>query len=83
MGSSLLAKRLPRFFMASMTALSPMMLGGGSAVEDAADQLKKFAAKIDTQSAGSPAALCVLSASGYAYTRPDGVAVVPLGVLGP
>ncbi|GHU05197.1 ATPase AAA [Betaproteobacteria bacterium] len=58
-------------------------LGGGNAVEDAADQLKKFAAKIDTQSAGSPAALCVLSASGYVYTRPDGVAVVPLGVLGP
>jgi hypothetical protein len=27
--------------------------------------------------------LVVVTATGYAYTRPDGVAVVPIGVLRP
>lgn len=30
-----------------------------------------------------PAALAVITATGYAYTRPDGVRVVPLSLLGP
>lgn len=31
----------------------------------------------------SPAALVVVVPTGYAYTRPDGVRVVPLSLLGP
>ena len=45
--------------------------------------LTKFAERIDTASCGSPALLGVIVASGYAYRREDGVAVVPVGALGP
>ena len=58
-------------------------LGGGAAVIDrAAANLASFAAKVDVQSAGQPRFLAVITADGYAYRRPDGVFVVPLGVLG-
>ncbi|MDR1824755.1 MAG: DUF4143 domain-containing protein [Bifidobacteriaceae bacterium] len=59
-------------------------LGGSpGAVDKAADSLTRFAAKVDVQSMGEPRALVVLTASGYAYTRRDGVHVVPLTTLGP
>ena len=57
-------------------------LGGSSDVlEKAAGNLLSFAAKVDTQSAGKPAFLAVVTAEGYAYTRPDGVCVIPVGML--
>jgi len=52
-------------------------------VEAAATQLKKFAQRVDIAKCGEPAALVVITASGYAYRRPDGVTVVPIGALGP
>lgn len=57
-------------------------LGGSSdVIQKAAENLLSFAAKVDTQSAGEPAFLAIVTAEGYAYTRPDGVCVIPIGVL--
>lgn len=58
-------------------------LGGERAIEGAATGLLKFAAKVDTSKVGEPSVLGVITATGYGYTRPDGVVVVPLGALGP
>lgn len=55
-------------------------LGIGSA-DAAAENLLKFAGKIDTEKVKAPSSLTVLTANGFAYRRPDGVNVVPLSVL--
>lgn len=57
-------------------------LGQGQ-IDTAAETLIRFASKVDTDHAGPPAALGVITATGYAYRRPDGVAVIPIGALGP
>jgi predicted AAA+ superfamily ATPase len=57
-------------------------LGQGQ-IDAAAANLKRFAERVDTASCGSPALLGVIVASGYAYRREDGVAVIPIGALGP
>jgi predicted AAA+ superfamily ATPase len=56
---------------------------GGTHIDIAADHLKKLAEKIDTSYMQKPAFLMVLTAGQYAYTRPDGIHVVPLACLGP
>ncbi len=56
---------------------------GTGRVEDAARTLLTFADRIDTARCGAPAALGVITATGYGYQRPDGVGVIPIGVLGP
>lgn len=59
-------------------------LGGDKAVDAAADNLLKLRARVDTAAVGEPAKLIVVTAvGGYAYTRPDGVAVTPITALGP
>lgn len=57
-------------------------LGSGQ-VDDAAANLRQFAERIDTARCGAPALLGVIVASGYGYRRPDSVAVIPIGALGP
>ncbi|WP_454050990.1 ATP-binding protein [Cellulomonas sp. Marseille-Q8402] len=57
-------------------------LGPGQ-VDEAARHLLAFAAKVDTDRTGEPAVLAVITATGYGYTRPDGVVVVPVGTFGP
>jgi len=57
-------------------------LGPGQ-VGDAARNLLRLAARVDAERHGTPAALAVITGWGYAYQRPDGVAVVPIGTLGP
>jgi predicted AAA+ superfamily ATPase len=57
-------------------------LGSGS-IDAAAASLLRFRQKVDTDRAGPPAFLAVVTASGYAYVRPDGVQVIPIGTLGP
>lgn len=57
-------------------------LGHGQ-VDEAAAKLLAFAAKVDTTRVGEPAVLGVVTATGYGYTRPDGVVVIPIGALGP
>ncbi|NMM30823.1 MAG: NagC family transcriptional regulator [Cellulomonas sp.] len=42
-----------------------------------------FAAKVDTTKVGAPAALAVITSTGFGYRRPDGVHVIPIGTLGP
>jgi predicted AAA+ superfamily ATPase len=54
---------------------------GFSAQDDAAANLLTFVSKIDQEKMGAPAALTVITANGFAYSRKDGVAVVPLPVL--
>lgn len=57
-------------------------LGGGRAVEEAAESLKALRGKIDTDKMNAPSFLLVLTGIGdYAYRRPDGVCVVPVGCL--
>lgn len=52
-------------------------------VDEAAAALLAFAAKVDAGEVGAPAVLGVITATGYGYTRPDGVVVVPIGAFGP
>jgi predicted AAA+ superfamily ATPase len=54
---------------------------GLGAADDAAKNLLKFAAKIDTDKTKAPAALTVITGNGFAHRRPDGVNVVPLSAL--
>ena len=54
---------------------------GFNAQEEAAKNLLAFAAKIDPEKTGPPAALTVITANGFACRRKDGVNVVPLSVL--
>jgi hypothetical protein len=49
----------------------------------AAAALCTFAKRIDTKKCGNPVALGVITGNGYGYVRPDGVAVIPIGTLGP
>jgi uncharacterized protein len=57
-------------------------LGQGQ-VDDAAASLTRFAERVDTTGGDGPALLGVIVASGYGYRREDGVAVIPIGALGP
>ena len=55
---------------------------GAGRIGQAVRALLKFAGRVDTERCGEPAALGVIVGSGYGYTRPDGVAVIPVGALG-
>lgn len=56
---------------------------GQAAVDRAAANLLRLAARVDADRHGPPAALAVITGWGYAYRRKDGVAVIPIGSLGP
>lgn len=56
-------------------------LGGAERIDEGARHLLALAAKVDERATGAPAFLMVLTGGEYAYTRPDGVHVVPLGCL--
>lgn len=53
---------------------------GSNLIDDAARALRRLAS---ARAVRPPAALVILTATQYAYPRDDGVAVVPLGLLGP
>lgn len=62
--------------------LVEIKLGGDTLIENGATTLKKLAKTIDTTRMPEPSFLMVLTGIGnYAYQRPDGVAVVPIGSL--
>ena len=63
-------------------AAAEVTLGSGQ-VDKGAETLLRFARQVDTGRCGDPAFLAVVTATGYAYTRPDGVSVVPLATLAP
>jgi len=54
---------------------------GIGAADEAATNLLKFSAKIDTEKTKAPTALTVITGNGFAHRRPDGVNVVPLSTL--
>ena len=49
----------------------------------AAWSLRRVRAKVDTQQAGEPSRLIVLTAVGRAFETVDDIAVVPITLLGP
>ena len=49
--------------------------------DEAAENLKKIAMKINQDKMGKPAALTIITANGFACRRSDGINVVPLEVL--
>ena len=58
-------------------------LGGSKAIEKAAASLIRLRDRVDSTAQGDPARLIVVTATGYAFERPDGVCVVPITALGP
>lgn len=56
---------------------------GGSEIDQAAKNLLKLKDRIDTTRMKAPSFLMIIVATGYAYTRKDGVHVVPVGCLKP
>ena len=58
-------------------------LGGSGPIDAAAASLLKLKDRVDTAKMGAPSKLLVITATGYAYERPDGVTVAPVGALGP
>lgn len=56
---------------------------GTGRIEEAATTLNKFASRIDTDRIGEPAALAVVTGTGFAYVRDDGIRVIPIGTLAP
>lgn len=58
-------------------------LGSAQGIDDAARSLLRLADKVDTDRVGPPSRLAVITASGYSYDRPDGVAVVSVSALAP
>jgi len=62
--------------------LIEIKLGGDHLIEEGAENLKIFSAKLDTNKMKEPAFMMVLTGTGkYAYRREDGVYVVPIGCL--
>ena len=63
-------------------ALIEVKLGGEKLINDGAKALKTLAETIDTTKMKNPSFMMVVTAVGpYAYQRPDGVFVVPIGCL--
>ncbi len=56
---------------------------GGSWVDEAAVNLLKLKDRVDSEKMGEPAFLAVVTGTQYAYTREDGVHVIPITLLGP
>ena len=62
--------------------LIEVKLGGDKLIEEGAENLKILKGKIDITKMNPPSFLMVLIGVGdYAYRRPDGVYVVPIGCL--
>ncbi len=54
---------------------------GAGYIDEAANNLLKFKARVDTKKCGEPAFLVVLTGANYSYKREDGVYVVSIGTL--
>ena len=62
--------------------LVEIKLGGDLLIEEGSRKLKKLSNIIDTERMNAPSFLIVLTGVGrYAYRRPDGVYIVPIGCL--
>lgn len=58
-------------------------LGGSDAIEKAAQSLQRVRDTVAGDRAAQLAGMVVITALGFAYTRPDGVQVTPITALGP
>ncbi len=58
-------------------------LGGERLISDGIASLRKLAERVDTERMGTPRKLAVITAGGYGYELPDGIAVIPVTALGP
>jgi predicted AAA+ superfamily ATPase len=56
---------------------------GAQQIDQAARSLLTFASRVDRTRCGDPAFLAVVTATGFAYRREDGVAVLPVATLCP
>jgi predicted AAA+ superfamily ATPase len=63
-------------------AVFEVKLGLGQ-IDEGATTLAKFVRRVDTRRCGPPAAIGVIVGNGYGYVRDDGIAVIPIGALGP
>jgi len=54
---------------------------GHDGIDDAVKNLMRIRKKVDTDRMNPPAFMMVITPSGYAYERDDGVLVVPIGCL--
>jgi len=54
---------------------------GENLIDEAAENLKKLRDRIDTNMLNEPSFLMIITGTGYAYKRKDGVLVVPIGCL--
>ena len=63
--------------------IAEIKLGGADAIDAAARSLLRLAHNLPDDASGRQAALVIITATGYGYTRPDGVRVVPITALGP
>ncbi len=54
-----------------------------AATDEAAAALLRFAANVDAKAHGDPKVLGVITSTGYAARREDGVYVIPISTLGP
>lgn len=62
--------------------LIEIKLGGEKLINDGATNLKKLTSILDTSKMGEPSFMMILTAVGdYAYRRPDGIYIVPVGCL--
>ncbi|MCY3586865.1 MAG: hypothetical protein OXG76_14345 [Acidimicrobiaceae bacterium] len=56
---------------------------GGDAIEAAAQSLRRVRDSVAADRAKHLVGMAVITALGFAYTRPDGVRVTPITALGP
>ena len=54
---------------------------GNKAIDEGAESLKRLSKKIDQESMNKPSFLAVITGTGYAYRREDGVYIIPIGCL--
>lgn len=54
-----------------------------SRIDQAAENLLRFAQNVDTERFDKPAALGVIISSGYGFVLENGVQVIPIDALGP
>lgn len=64
-------------------AAMEVKLGSDTGIEEGAKNLRALRDKVDSSEMNPPSFLAVVTATGYAYTRPDGVHVIPIGCLRP
>lgn len=64
-------------------AAAEVKLGGTELIEQGVESLRRLRERVDPDRMGEPRKLMVVTAGGYGFEYPDGIAVVPITALGP